>query len=499
MVVAVGCAPTCWVEEEKKGLREKATEFHQIFTEVRRLGGDHDDLPHPLQDITDLELEEIRQLKHPPEPVRRVMECVYLILYADTPPGPAGLTWLTVVKALVQTSFLRNVRRFEISELAAKPFIVDCICREYFNRANVEMRLDRVRRASSAVVAFFGWTIALLAGVLPKWPVEQVAGAEPRQVVFELEAERRVFVKQEIERKEEEKREQARKEEAKKKAKRLGEEEREQKKQEEVERERQRQEEAAREKAEHEEVAQQAEEAVQQAEAARRAEEEERKLRAVDAERGRQEQVVQELEVVGYQKLCVWNLASNPDRRLLHSDGSTISFPDDANANFCNVLTCDGIKEGIVYYEFVMHHIGDEQWCGLTTDPSQGGMRISGWNLRPAWTYYCGRRWAHTLAHKMQGVPGLHVDKKAVQSFARVVSGDVIGMLVDAQRRGVAFLRNSDLQGAFLLDSTSKPLYVITHLDAAGDTVELRANAPSYAPKAAFDAIDALFVGRGDV
>jgi len=103
------------------------------------------------------------------------------------------------------------------------------------------------------------------------------------------------------------------------------------------------------------------------------------------------------------------------------------------------------------------------------------------------------------LAHKMQGVPGLHVDKKAVQSFARVVSGDVIGMLVDAQRRGVAFLRNSDLQGAFLLDSTSKPLYVITHLDAAGDTVELRANAPSYAPKAAFDAIDALFVGRGDV
>mmetsp|Transcript_12685 Transcript_12685/g.40921 ORF Transcript_12685/g.40921 Transcript_12685/m.40921 type:complete len:490 (+) Transcript_12685:74-1543(+) len=488
MAVAVGCAPTCWVEEEKKGLREKATEFHQIFSEVQRLGGDDDDLPHPLQDITDLELEEIRQLKHPPEPVRRVMECVYLILYADTPPGPAGLTWLTVVKALVQTNFLRNVRRFEISELAAKPFIVDCICREYFNRANVEMRLDRVRRASSAVVAFFGWTIALLAGVLPKWPVEQVAGAEPRQVVFELEAERRVLVKQEIERKEEEKREQARKEETKKEAKRLGEEEQEQKKQEEVERERQRQEEAAREKAEHEEVAQQAEEAAQQAEAARRAEEE-RKLRAVRVERARQEQVVQELEVAGYQKLCVWNLASNPDRRLLHADGSTISFPDDANANFCNVVETPA--------KLLVPSDATAKSCDARLGLC-GGMRISGWNLRPAWTYYCGRRWAHTLAHKMQGVPGLHVDKKAVQSFARVVSGDVIGMLVDTQRRGVAFLRNSDLQGACLLDSTSKLLYVITHLDAAGDTVELHAHAPSHAPKAAFDAIDALFVGRGD-
>lgn len=478
---AARCAPTVWVAKDKRELRQNATELTQIFAEVQKAGGDDDALPHPLQDITDLELEEIRQLKHPPEPVRRIMECVHLILFETGIPLD-GIKWPIVVRSLVQTNYLRKVRRYEISELAEKPRIVDHICRFYFNRSCVDMRLDRIRRASSAVVAFFGWTVALLAGVLPTWPTEEVAGEESRKVVAELEAERRVFVRQEVERKEAERLEQQRVENERQEAKRREAAEREARAEAVARAEALRLEELAREEAAREEVARRA--------ALEREAEEERKLVALREAKTKDEEMLRDLEAARYMELCVWNTAKNPDRRLLQVDGNVVSFPSDAMANFCNVLTDEGLTEGVVYYEFVMHHIGDEQWVGLTTDPAQGGMRISGWNVR-AWTYYCGRRWEHPQAHR-EGVPGLMVNKKWVQSFARVVSGDIVGVVVDAGRRAAAFLLNGELQGACLLDQTTRPIYAIIHLDAAGDRVELRAHGPTHAPKAALRAIDAL-------
>merc|ERR1719277_2257415 len=124
---AQGCAPTIWAPQP-----DPASDFRQVFAEVERSGGDEDALPHPLEDITDLELEEIRQLKHPPATVRRVMECVQLILFEATAPGAAGLPWAVCVRSVVKTDFLRRVRRYELEELSAKPAIVDHVCREYF-------------------------------------------------------------------------------------------------------------------------------------------------------------------------------------------------------------------------------------------------------------------------------------------------------------------------------------------------------------------------------
>merc|ERR1712182_162139 len=82
-----------------------------------------------------------------------------------------------------------------------------------------------------------------------------------------------------------------------------------------------------------------------------------------------------------------------------------------------------------------------------------------------------------------------HVDKKALQEFAHVSSGDVIGLLVDANKRSLAFLLNGQLQGMTQLPRSRQPLYVFTHLDASGDCVELRELPLPEAPQTALDAI----------
>jgi len=461
-----------------------ASDFRQVFAEVQRTGAPGDALPHPLEDITDLELEEIRQLKHPPLMVRRVMEIVFLILGESGIPGPSGIMWAKVVRIIVQTNFLRRVRRFDIEDFAAKPELVDYLCREYFGPGDEPLRLPRVTRASRSVVAFFGWTVALIAGVLPDWPA--VGGEVARQAIFEMEEERIRTTQVLIEERREVKRRQEQKEQVQQERKRQEEEKKEAVRQEQARREEEQQQRAAEELARKEEETRREEAAKQESE--------QRAVAAKRLEGARQEAARQEKEAKWFEEICVWNLASNPERRFLQAEGRTVSFPSDAKANFVNVLTSTPISEDAIYFEFLMHKIGDEQWCGVTVDPSQGGMRISGWNLR-GWTYYGGRRWEHELAHRSNGRPSLIANKKIVQGFARVVSGDTIGMLVDAGEHAVAFLRNGELQGACLLDTQRREFYAITHLDAEGDTVELRARPSSDAPPIAREAIKAL-LGR---
>lgn len=183
--------------------------------------------------------------------------------------------------------------------------------------------------------------------------------------------------------------------------------------------------------------------------------------------------------------LCIWDVSGNPDRRFLDGTTYLVRFPSDKKTNFVNVLTKVPFRRGVHYFEFVMHHIGDEQWCGITDESFQAGALVRGWNIS-AWSYYCGRR----HVNKPRDQAALHVNRKVVQEFEHVSSGDIIGLLVDAGRqRTAAFLRNGKLQGLCPLPRSRQPLYIFTHLDAAGDSVELRELPLDQAPQSALDAI----------
>jgi len=453
----------------------------QVFVEVQRAWGDTDAVPHPLRDITDLELEEIRQLKHPPETVSRVMECVHLILGGEGPSRSTGsIEWIAVLRTVVRTDFLRRVRHFDVAELRERPALVDCICRDYLAGPRA-LKPDRVRHASRAVVAFFGWTVALIAGALPVWPVEEVGGAEARREVFRLEAERLEAALQARQR-EEAQLAAARREEAKQQEAKRKEAEREEAARQAAERE-----EAARREAEEQEVARQEEKERQAAEEGRRLAEQER-LEAL-ARKKRKEEEALEAEKAGIfsPEMCFWDTVGNPERKFLEVEEGAVKFPHADFVTCCNVLTREPVRRGGHFFEFMMHRLGGEQWCGVTTDNTQAGMRVSGWNLK-GWSYYSGNREANS-----NGRPALHVNKKVVQSFAHVLEGDIVGVLLDADRRGLVFLRNDDVQGVCeLLPRNRSPLFLFTHVGAEGDHVEVRRLPPSQAPRNAVVALEQL-------
>jgi hypothetical protein len=168
----------------------------QVFLHVKRLGGIEEAEPHPLDDITAVELEEIRQLKHPPDTCRRIMECIHLILSEGPLPRLSdGVEWADVLRTVVGSGFLKRIRRYDTDLLRERPALVDRLCR-YYLAGDDPLQVDRVYRASRTVVAFFGWTVAAVAGVLPAWSDEQVAGAAARRHIEALESARRWSARQ---------------------------------------------------------------------------------------------------------------------------------------------------------------------------------------------------------------------------------------------------------------------------------------------------------------
>ena len=57
--------------------------------------------------------------------------------------------------------------------------------------------------------------------------------------------------------------------------------------------------------------------------------------------------------------------------------------------------------------------VGDEQWCGVTTNPEMAGSRYSGRRLE-AWTYYCGRRKSNANSIR-DGKGALHAQGRAIK------------------------------------------------------------------------------------
>jgi len=395
-----------------------------------------------------------------PETVQRVMECVHLILRDGSPPPPSGsIQWIAVLRTVVRIDFLRRVRLVDVEELRGLPTLVDYICRQYLSGTKA-LRPDRVRRASRAVVAFFGWTVGLLAEVLNLLGDDKVGGAEARTMLLKWRRERLAAAK-------------ARREAARQEALRL---ERERLEAERLERE---QLEAERKEVEKLEAERLEKERKEKKKKKRETEEE---VAPIVVEEEEEEEPVEEEEEPEEEEpeepaftpnMGFWDLEGNPERAFLEVENDTlVHIPrseeaSDAKVTCCNVLTREPIRKGVHHFEFVLHRVGGECWCGLTTDPAQGGMRISGWNLR-GWTYYTRKPGGG------RNPPALHVNKKEEMPFSRILVGDRIGLLVDVDRRGIAFLRNGELEGVCsMLPRTRAPLYLITHLGAPGDRVEL--------------------------
>jgi len=168
--------------------------------------------------------------------------------------------------------------------------------------------------------------------------------------------------------------------------------------------------------------------------------------------------------------MFTWDCAGNPCHDRLEITGSTAKCPN-MNTDFINIVTKEPMRRGVHYFHFIMHSIGDEQWCGVVSDPDQAGPRLSGRELT-AWAYYCGRI-GSTGSSIMDGFGCLHAEGRAVKQFRKLKPhGDVIGMLVDLERAAIAFELNGELQGACAIPKAT-PLWVLTHMDEPEDHVEL--------------------------
>jgi len=183
-----------------------------------------------------------------------------------------------------------------------------------------------------------------------------------------------------------------------------------------------------------------------------------------------QPEAVELTMVVDETPMFTWDCAGNPSRHMLEVSGSTVKCPG-LRTDYVNVITKEPMRRGVHYYQFLMHNIGDEQWCGVVSDPSQAGSDYSGRRLT-AWTYYCGRMRTR-YSSIVDGLGALHAQGRAVKQFKKLKpSGDVIGMLVDLDRAAIAFELNGELQGACPIPEAT-PLWVLTHVDTPRDHVEL--------------------------
>lgn len=191
--------------------------------------------------------------------------------------------------------------------------------------------------------------------------------------------------------------------------------------------------------------------------------------------------------VVDQTPLFSWDVASNPGKDALKLEGGSIITCPQLHTDYVNVLTREPIRNGSHYFEFVMHFIGDEQWCGVVTDPKQAGPRCGGRSLK-GWTYYCGRMRSGS-GSIVDGKGCLHAEGKAVKEFKKLkCEGDIIGMLVDLDAGAIAFDLNGELQGACAIPKDT-PMWVLTHVDTPKDKVELRKPCLMDAPPANLEAL----------
>eukprot|EP00929_Paragymnodinium_shiwhaense_P047652 TRINITY_DN24161_c0_g1_i1.p1 TRINITY_DN24161_c0_g1~~TRINITY_DN24161_c0_g1_i1.p1 ORF type:complete len:306 (-),score=55.95 TRINITY_DN24161_c0_g1_i1:123-1040(-) len=192
-----------------------------------------------------------------------------------------------------------------------------------------------------------------------------------------------------------------------------------------------------------------------------------------------------------------WDLEKNPAREMLQvakDNGSDLTCPD-LRRDYINVWTQESLSVGCHYFQFVMHSIGDEQWCGLVeagfNRDNAGGRSLE------AWTYYCGRMGKRFGISSSDGSAGLHANGWVVHDFETPKpSGDVIGMLVDFDAAAVVFDLNGQFQGGCQLPRVA--MKIMTHMDKPQDRVELRKLDFTDAPLRSREALSMPLPKEGD-
>jgi len=160
-----------------------------------------------------------------------------------------------------------------------------------------------------------------------------------------------------------------------------------------------------------------------------------------------------------------WDIAGNPDGMLLSGSRELVRY-ESGEYDYVNVITQEPVRTGVHYFEFIMHRIGDEQWCGVSPSKLRAGRRGGG---ALGWHYYCGRRQGRS------GALHARAERRSIAKFAHVKDGDTIGMLLHTGMHLLAFTLNGVLQGACTIPA--EPMYLSTVLDVEEDSVELRKQA----------------------
>jgi len=200
--------------------------------------------------------------------------------------------------------------------------------------------------------------------------------------------------------------------------------------------------------------------------------------------------------VVDETPLSSWDIQGNPSSDALSGEGGELIFQGvNGSPDYVCVLTQAPMRHGVHFFEFVLHEVNDEQWCGVVTDPTRAGhscgesiyYKASEDIFKPGWFYYCGRR--VDSGSLCDGDAALHLgwERNGVKKAARVIKGSVIGLLIDVDEGAVVFMHNGEIQGA--CEVPKVPLYVSTCPDRPGDRVELRKLSPADAGPAALAAL----------
>lgn len=124
-----------------------------------------------LAPISKSEVEEMRSLAHPPQPVRECLEIVYATLHVEAASralrstshgGRAKFDWAAVRAMLVRfETFFPAMHSYDITPLVSSPALANYLSRTYFGEDG--LTLERTQRCSAAAGALFRWSSGAVA------------------------------------------------------------------------------------------------------------------------------------------------------------------------------------------------------------------------------------------------------------------------------------------------------------------------------------------------
>jgi len=176
-----------------------------------------------------------------------------------------------------------------------------------------------------------------------------------------------------------------------------------------------------------------------------------------------------------------WDIAGNPAADHISADGGHL-YASNLRTDFVNVVAKEPVHDGIHFFEFVVHKVQDEQWCGVVGNTSQAGCSVYGTKLAGRFYYFNRGQGCGAWLRESQG--------SNRQTFAWPKDGDVIGMLLDVKSRALVFALNGELQGSCTVPGEG-PLYFFTTVDRPNDHMELRKPLVGDAPAAMMAALQA--------